>query len=243
MIRKILFFSIAAVFSLLPFSCENLAELGLSNEEIVSGLKEALNQGARVASQNLGITDGYFKDQAVKILLPADAANLIEKAYAVPGAELILKPYMESVVEKMNRGAEKAATKAVPIFADAITKMSITDAMNILKGNDTAATGYLRQTTSQPLTAAFAPEINAAMDEVGASAAWNTLFSKYNSYVTPFTTATLGLQTINPNLGEYATGKALNGLFRKVGDEETDIRNDISKRSSELLKKVFKEQD
>jgi hypothetical protein len=243
MIRKLIFFCFLPLFSLIPSSCENFAELGLTTEEIVSGLKEALNQGARVASQKLGITDGYFRDQAVKILLPPDAADLIEKAYAVPGAELILKPYLESVIEKMNRGAEKAATKAVPIFADAITNMSITDAMTILKGNDTAATGYLRQTTSQPLTAAFSPEINSAMDEVGATSAWNSLFTEYNTYVNPITTATLGLKTINPNLGEYATERALKGLFKKVGDEETSIRNDISKRSSDLLKKVFKEQD
>lgn len=243
MIRRIVFSFSLLLFSILPFSCEQLTELGLTNEEVVSGLKEALNQGARVASDGLGLTDGYFKDQAVKILLPADAVNMIEKAYAVPGAELLLKPYMETVIEKMNRGAEKAATKAVPIFANAISSMSITDAMNILKGSDTAATAYLRQTTSSQLTSAFAPEINSAMNEVGASTAWSTLFNEYNSYVTPFTAATLGLKTINPNLGEYATEKALNGLFRKVGDEETGIRTNLSKRGSDLLKKVFKEQD
>ena len=115
--------------------------------------------------------------------------------------------------------------------------------MNILKGNDTAATGYLRQTTFQPLTNAFAPEINASMEEVGASSAWNSLFTEYNKYVNPLTSATLGLETINPDLGEYATGKALNGLFYKVAGEEKEIRNNPAKRVSELMKKVFREQD
>jgi len=243
MIKKYFLKLFLLTFCLFPTSCDQLQELGITNEEVVSGLKEALNQGAKVASQNLGVTDGYFKDQAVKILLPPDALTMIEKAYAVPGAQTILEPYLATVVEKMNRGAEKAATKAVPIFADAISSMSINDAMNILKGNDTAATGYLRLTTYQPLTNAFAPEINAAMDEVGATSAWNSLFSEYNSYVNSTTTLLFGLQTINPNLGEYATEKALNGLFLKVGNEEKGIRNDISKRGSDLLKKVFKEQD
>ena len=243
MIRQRLIPFLMLIFSILPSSCEQLQELGLTNEEIVGGLKEALNLGAQSAGARLGVTDGYLGDQAVKILLPANAKTMIEKAYAIPGAEIILKPYLESVVEKMNRGAEKAATKAAPIFANAITSMSFSDAMNILKGDDTAATGYLRKTTYSPLNQAFAPEINAAMDEVGAASAWNSLFTEYNSYVNPITRATLGLETVNPNLGEYATEKALNGLFLKVADEEKLIRTDPLKRTTDLLKKVFKEQD
>ena len=241
--RHILYSVFLLVFSLLPSSCESLEEIGLSNEEIVGGLKEALNQGARVASEKLGVSDGFLADQAVKILLPSEAASMIQKAYSIPGAELLLKPYLETVVEKMNRGAEKAASKAVPIFANAITSMSFADAMNILKGEDTAATGYLRKTTLQPLTSEFAPEINAAMQEVGAASAWNTLFSEYNKYVNPVTSATLGLETVNPDLGEYATAKALNGLFLKVAGEEKEIRNNPAKRATDLMKKVFKEQD
>jgi hypothetical protein len=245
MIRNVFYAVCLLVFSLLPSSCENLAEIGLTNEEIVGGLKEALNQGARVASENLGVTNGYFGDQAVKILLPAEAASMIEKAYTLPGGETLLKPYVETVIEKMNRGAEKAATKAAPIFANAITSMSFSDAMNILKGDDTAATGYLRKTTFQPLDSAFAPEINSAMEEVGAASAWNSLFTDYNNLVTTysFISQPMGLTPINPNLGEYATEKALNGLFLKVSDEEKAIRNDPAKRISDLMKKVFKEQD
>jgi hypothetical protein len=241
--RHILYSVFLLVFSLLPSSCESLEEIGLSNEEIVGGLKEALNQGARVASEKLGVSDGFLADQAVKILLPSEAASMIQKAYSIPGAELLLKPYLETVVEKMNRGAEKAASKAVPIFANAITSMSFADAMNILKGEDTAATGYLRKTTLQPLTREFAPEINSAMEEAGAASAWNTLFSEYNKYVNPVTSATLGLETVNPDLGEYATAKALNGLFLKVAGEEKEIRNNPAKRATDLMKKVFKEQD
>lgn len=251
MIRQRLIPFLMLIFSILPSSCEQLQELGLTNEEIVGGLKEALNLGAQSAGARLGVTDGYFTDQAVKILLPADAKAMIEKAYLIPDglgpvAEAILKPYMASVIEKMNRGAEKAASKAAPIFANAITSMSFSDAMNILKGDDTAATGYLRTTTYSPLKTEFAPEIDSAMNEVGAASAWNTLFTTYNSYLDltdQETRTTLGLETINPNLGEYATEKALNGLFLKLAEEEKLIRTDPIKRTTDLLKKVFKEQD
>lgn len=244
MIRRFLFTASLLFFSLLPSSCDEIKDLLLTNEEIVAGLKEALNQGASEASGRLGVTDGYLKDAAVKILLPPDARSVVESAIANPlistlGLKTDLINYTNDVILKMNRGAEKAAGKAVPIFANAITSMSISDALNILKGTDTAATGYLRASTYQPLTSAFSPEINSALEEVGANSSWETLTSFYNNYIAIVT----GEDPINTNLGEYATQKALDGLFLKVADEEKAIRNDPMKRGSELLKKVFKEQD
>ena len=243
MIRRFLFTASLLFFSLLPSSCDKIKDLLLTNEEIVAGLKEALNQGASVASGRLGVTDGYFKDAAVKILLPPEARSVVESAIDNPLISTLLKTKLENykndVVLKMNQGAEKAAGKAVPIFANAITSMSISDALNILKGADTAATGYLRTTTYQPLTSAFSPEINSALEEVDANSSWETLTSFYNDLIAPVT----GGGSINTNLGEYATQKALDGLFLKVAEEEKAIRNDPLKRGSDLLKKVFKEQD
>jgi hypothetical protein len=243
MFKSLLSIVLAFAFFLVPTSCEQLEKLGITEEEIIAGLKEALNFGATSAGSQLSARDGYLGNQLLRIGLPTDALSMIEKAYTLPGAETLIKPILATVVEKMNRGAEKAASKAAPIFANAITSMTLTDGRNILMGTDTAATQYLRQKTFAPLTTAFAPEINAAMEEVGAGSAWNSLFTEYNSYVNPITTATLGLQKINPNLGEYATGRALSGLFVKVAEEEKLIRDDPAKRTTDLLKKVFAEQD
>ena len=243
MYKRVLFSVFVLIFSTIPFSCENLDSLGLSEADVISGLKEALNFGANKAGSQLSVVDGYLGNQALKIILPADAQAMIEKTYSIPGAQTLLTPILATVIEKMNRGAEKAATKAAPIFVNAITTMTVTDGLSILKGSDSAATSYLRSKTYTQLTSAFAPEINTAMDEVGAATAWNSLFSKYNSFVNPVTEFTLGLKIINPNLGEYATGKALSGLFVKVAEEEMLIRVDPAKRTTDLLKRVFAEQD
>lgn len=243
MLKRIFFPVFLLVFSLIPTSCENIQSLGLTETEIVSALRQALSLGADSASSQLSAVNGYYGNPALKILLPADAKAMIEKTYSLPGAQTLLEPILATVVEKMNRGAEKAAVKAAPIFINAITGMTVTDGLSILKGTDSAATAYLRSKTYSQLTSAFAPEINTAMDEVGAATAWNSLFTKYNSFVNPLTQLTLGLEPINPNLGEYATGKALNGLFIKVADQEKVIRTDVTKRTTELLRKVFAEQD
>ena len=238
MLKRFSFLLLFVSFVFIPFSCEELEKLGLSEADIVAGLKQALSFGSDSAGSQLSRTNGYFNDAAVKILLPPEAQQVVSYA-----SQIGLQPYINDVVLKMNRGAEKAATKAAPIFLNAITTMTITDGLNILNGADTAATGYLRSRTSSQLTTAFAPEINAAMDEVGATTAWNTLFSNYNTYANTFAGQLLGLQVVNPDLGGYATQKALNGLFLKVADQEKLIRNDPAKRTTDLLKKVFAEQD
>jgi hypothetical protein len=243
MLKRIFVPLFVLVFSFVPLSCENLDSIGLSEADVTAGLREALTVGANTAGTQLSATDGYFGNQALKILIPADARAMIEKTYSLPGAQALLEPILATVVEKMNRGAEKAASKAAPIFINAITSMTVTDGLSILKGSDSAATAYLRSKTYSQLTSAFSPEINTAMDEVGAATAWNSLFTNYNSFVNPITEFTLGLKTINPNLGEYATGKALNGLFVKVAEQEKLIRDNPAQRTTDLLRRVFAEQD
>lgn len=240
MLKKSVFYFIGLAFMLVPFSCEQLESLGLTEKEIIDGLKEALTLGANTAGTQLSATDGYFGNAALKILLPPEAKPVLDNITLIPGGQALL----DEVVLKMNRGAEKAASKAAPIFINAITGMTIQDGLSILKGSDSAATNYLRVKTFDDLTNAFAPEINTAMNEVGAASAWNTLFTNYNNWY-PAYNLIFGTNytSVNTNLGEYATGKALNGLFSKVAQEEKLIRDDPAQRTTDLLKKVFKEQD
>lgn len=235
--RIVLFFKILVVSAFLV-SCEELESLGLTDEEISGGLRAALDSGSVSASRSLSQTDGYFGNPTMKLLLPPEAQPVLNYA-----AQLGLQSQIDDLVLRMNRGAEKAAVKAAPIFSNAITTMTITDGLNILKGSDTAATSYLRTKTYSQLTSAFAPEINAAMDEVGAATLWNTVFSTYNTYANSFAGQILGLQPVNANLGAYATERALNGLFIRVKEKETAIRNNPALRTTDLLKKVFAEQD
>jgi hypothetical protein len=234
MLKKVSFYILVFTFGLIPFSCEELERIGITEEEIVNALKEALSVGAGSAGSQLSSLNGYFGNQALKILLPEEAKPILENVSRIPGCQSLI----DDAILKMNRGAEKAASKSVPIFVNAIKGMTVTQGRDILMGSDDAATQYLKSTTMTQLTNAFAPEINSAMDEVGATKAWELLFSNYN-IIAPL----LGLANVNPNLGEHATEKALKGLFLKVAEEEELIRNDVSKRTTDLLKKVFKEQD
>jgi hypothetical protein len=239
MLKKIAFSFLLIAFSLVPFSCEELESLGLTETEIITGLKEALNLGATTAGTQLSATDGYFGNQALKLLLPPEAKPVTDNLSLIPGGQLLV----DELILKMNRGAEKAATKAAPIFANAITSMTIEDGRDILVGSDSAATGYLRAKTYSQLSSAFAPEINTAMNEIGAATAWSNLFSRYNTFANSIVGIGLGLSPVNPDLGQYATGKALSGLFVKVAEEEKLIRDDPAKRTTDILKKVFAEQD
>ncbi len=232
-------FVFALVLLTVPTSCEHLEKLGISEQEIISGLREALSAGANSAASQLSVTDGYFGNQALKLLLPPEAKPVLDNISRIPGGQSLL----DDVVLKMNRGAEKAALKAAPIFVNAITSMTLTDGRNILMGSDTSATQFLRKNTFSQLTNAFAPEINSAMDEIGAASAWNTLFSNYNTVASSPAGILLNLQPVEANLGAYATNRALSGLFVKIAEQEKFIRDDPAKRTSDLLKKVFAEQD
>lgn len=198
----------------------------LSTSDVISGLKEALNQGVNKGTSKLSVVDGFFKDAAVKILLPPEAQKVEKTLRAVGMGKLV-----DDAILSMNRGAEDAAKSAAPIFVNAIKQMSITDAWNILRGSDTAATGYLRKTTTSPLTAAFRPIIDTSLKKVNATKYWTTMITAYNKV--PLVTK------INPDLSSYVTEKALSGVFYEVAQEEKNIRKDPLGQASDLLKKVF----
>ena len=202
----------------------------ISTDVVANGLKEALSKGTNKGTELLSQKDGYFKS-IYKIMLPEDAKKVCDKLRPVPGFASI----EEDVIEKLNRAAEDAAIKAKPIFLSAIKSMSITDAWNILKGKDNAATQYLQSTTTDPLYAEFKPIITESMEKVGAIQVWSSAVSKYNQI--PF------VKKANPDMTDYVTRKALEGLFKKIEEEEKDIRHNLSSRTSDLLKKVFSKQD
>ena len=199
---------------------------GLSSDDIASGLKDALAKGTQKSTDKLSAVDGFFKDAAVKILFPPEAAKM-EKTLRSAG----FGPQVDKAILDINRAAEDAAKSAAPIFLNAIKSMSVTDAIGILRGPDTAATGYLRKTTSVQLTGAFLPVIKSSLDKVGATNSWKTVVDAYNKI--PFQ------KKVNPDLPAYCTQKALDGVFYYVAIEEKSIRANPAGQADELLKKVF----
>jgi hypothetical protein len=197
----------------------------LSSDEIVSGLKEALSLGAQKSSDKLSATDGFFKDAAVKILLPKQIRDIENKLKMLGMGKLVEKAELS-----MNRAAEDASKSAAPIFLSAIKKMTVTDALNILRGTDTAATAYLRKTTSPELTSAFRPIIEESLKKVDATKYWKDVFTAYNRFSsTP----------VDTDINSYVTQKALDGIFYYVAKEEVNIRENPAGRVTDILKKVF----
>ncbi len=198
----------------------------LSTNEVANGLKEALNVGINKGTSKLSAVDGFFKDAAIKILLPPEAQKVEKTLRSVGMGKLV-----DDAVLSMNRAAEDAAKSAAPIFLNAVKQITIQDAWSILRGSDTAATGYLRSKTISPLTEAFRPSIEKSLGKVNATRYWNALFTAYNKM--PF------VSKINPDLSAYVTEKATSGIFYQVGQEEKDIRKNPLARTTDLLKKVF----
>lgn len=203
---------------------------GLSNDQIISGLKQALIQGTSKGVNVLSVKDGFFKNAAVKVLFPPEAQK-VEKTLRDVGAGQVV----DIAIEKLNRAAEDAASGAKDIFVNAITKMTVNDAMNILMGADNSCTNYLRKSTSSALFASFNPVIKNSLNQVGASSAWNTVMSNYNKI--PF------VDKVNTDLDDYVTNKAMDGVFLMIEKEEKLIRKDPVQRVTDLLKKVFAMQD
>ncbi len=225
----ILSFAIMSLF----ISCDvlqNLPSEVLTNQQIASGLKEALNNGITKQVTNLAVTDGFYKNELVKILLPTELQK-IDKTLRKIG----LGNLADEGLKVLNRAAEDAVGEAIPIFVDAIKGMSFNDAKNILMGNQDAATTYLTQATSNALYQKFNPIIQNSFQKVGADQIWKNIITKYNTI--PF------VNQVNPNLTDYVTNEALTGVFKMVAKEELNIRTKIASRTSDLLKKVFKLQD
>ncbi len=199
---------------------------GLSNEDIVQGLKEALTIGSNNSASNASKVDGYYKHPVIKIPFPPDAQK-VEKTARSAG----MGSQVDTFVLKMNRAAEDAGKTVAPIFVDAVKNMTITDGVGILRGNNDAATVYLRNNTSDALKIKFKPIIQASIDRVQVMKYWKPLIDNYNRI--PFVTK------INPDLNEYICNKALDGLFYLVAQEELKIRKDPMAQVTDILKKVF----
>jgi hypothetical protein len=202
-----------------------LAGKNLSNDDIVSGLKEALRVGTDSSSKKLAKLDGYFADAAIKILMPAEAQKA-EKTLRSLG----MGSMVDKAIVSMNRAAEDAAKGVGNIFWNSIQQMSITDGLQILKGSDTAATSYLKKTTTTELTSKFKPVIDSSLKKFDATKYWADVFNAYNK---------VSLKKVNPDLTGYVTEKALSGLFYNIALQEQKIRNDPAAQVTEILKKVF----
>ncbi|MEM6737554.1 MAG: DUF4197 domain-containing protein [Bacteroidota bacterium] len=248
------------VIIFLAISCDILNQVSsslpssgsLTDSEIIQGLKEALNVGTDKSVSKASAVNGYLKNQAIKILLPQDVRDLKSKidknsvasaAYTIyirkfnNGADLF-----DELVTSMNRGAEKAAKQASSIFLSAIKSMTISDARGILNGGSTSATDYFYQKTNLELLNAFQPEVKTALNNTGAS----EIYSKTYDFLS-YDPGGLGLTTvgkildisIEPSLEEYATNKAIDGLFYLLGEEEKQIRNNPYDYGKKILERVF----
>ena len=202
----------------------------LSNTEIASGLRQALDFGIDKQVTKLTQEDGFFKNELVKILLPEELQK-VDKALRDIG----LSNLADEGLKVLNRAAEDAVKEATPIFVEAVKGITFDDAKTILLGNNDAATRYLTSKTQTALYAKFNPVIKNSFSKVGAEEIWNNLINKYNSI--PFT------NNVNPDLTDYVTGEALKGVFTMIAVEEKDIRTKISSRTTDLLRKVFALQD
>lgn len=198
----------------------------LTNEEVVSGLKEALTVGTNSSSSIASQLDGFYKNPRLFIPWPSEARDMKTKL-----VQMGLSKKVEEFEMSLNRAAEEAAKKAAPVFVSAITNMSVQDGFAILKGSDTAATNYLRKSTYASLKEQFTPVVREAIEKVNVTSYWQPLATTYNKL--PL------VKKQNPNLEEYVTEKAINGLMVLIADEEIKIRKDPAARATELLKKVF----
>jgi hypothetical protein len=202
----------------------------ISEIEISKGLKEALNNGISKQVMLISAKDGFLKNEEVKITLPGELKK-VDKQLRQLGMEKLA----DKGLELLNRAAEDAVKEATPIFIDAIKEMTFTNAKNILFGNESAATTYLQTNSSSALYTKFNPVIKKSFAKVGADTVWNEIISQYNRI--PF------VKKITPDLTDYTTKKAMEGVFKMIAVEEKEIRTKLTARNSGVLQKVFELQD
>jgi len=202
----------------------------LSTDEVALGLKEALNQGVDHGVSLLSAPDGFLKSQ-YKILLPDEAQKVTDRLQRVPGFSNV----EEVILERINRSAEDAVGRAGPIFGQAIRSMTIEDAWGILRGEEDAATRYLHNKTKEQLYAEFNPVIEESLNKFNALDYWESAVNAYNSI--PL------VESLNPRLDDYITTKALEAVFDRIAIEELMIRNEVDRRTTDLLRRVFARQD
>jgi len=252
-------------------SCEYFdvnTEDGLSTEEIIEGLKTALKLGADSSTTKLSALDGYYLDEAVKILLPPEADIIydnLSKLNSIPGGSIVtatIEDQLEKLVLSINRSAEDAADDALPILTDAVTSLSITDGWDILNGtvpgvdstksadfDSLAATHYLERETKTGLIGVFSEPMNTALQKplvfsVSAYSLWNNITSSYNTAASTYNSLDIldlwdDIQPVNTDIGEFVTTKAMDGLFLKVGEEEKKIRRDPFQWAIDIIQRVF----
>lgn len=234
MIKRILVLVIAIQFA----GCAELQKIasqlpnggGLTQTQIGNGLRQALDQGISNQVTKLTATDGFYRNELVKILLPEEL-QAVDKGLR----QLGLGNLADEGIKVLNRAAEDAVKTATPIFVNAVKEITFNDAKNILLGNQNAATTYLQSKTNQSLYNSFSPVINYSFAKVGADKIWSNLITKYNSI--PF------VKSVNPDLTAYVTEQALKGVFTMIEVEEKGIREKVGLRSTNLLKQVFALQD
>ena len=205
-------------------------EYGISDAEISSGLKQALQFGIDKEVTSLARENGFFSNELVRIGLPPELQK-VDKTLRDVGLDALA----DEGLKVLNRAAEDAVSEAIPVFANAVTGITFADARNILLGSNDAATVYLSNKTEKELYTRFNPIISNSLDKVGATQIWKNIIQKYNSL--PITS------NVNPDLPDYVTNEALDGVFLMIAREENDIRNTLSARTTDLLRKVFALQD
>ena len=232
--KKVLMLMVAVSLS----SCAEMQQVmnqfpqtqGIGGVDIAGGLKEALNNGISKQVTKLTTTDGFYRNELVKILLPEELRKVDSGL-----RKLGLNSLADEGLKVLNRAAEDAVKEAIPIFVDAVRNMSFADARGILMGSQNSATNYLQNSTSTALYGKFNPVIKNSFTKVGADKVWANIITKYNSL--PL------VNKVNPDLTDYVTNQAMNGVFKMVAVEEKNIRTNISSRTSVLLQKVFAMQD
>lgn len=215
----------------------------LTQAEISAGLKEALNIGISTGCKALAANNGYYNDLATRIGLPSEAAVITKNISKLPGGEAVVT----KVIKNINAAASDAASEAVPIFASALTSMSISDATKILTSKGQAATDYFKTKTKTPLKNLFGKYITTSVNKklignVSPQSLWDDMTTSWNGVANTVVGKAAGLTTVKTDLTDYLTDKAVDGIYYKVGEQEKKIRTDVNERTSALLKKVFARQ-
>lgn len=208
----------------------DLPQGGVTPEEIAEGLRQALDFGIDKQVTKLTQEDGFYKNELVKILLPQELQKVDNTL-----RDIGLGNLADEGIKALNRAAEDAVKEATPIFITAVRDITFNDVKTILLGDDDAATQYLTTKTQTALYDKFQPVIQSSFSKVGADQIWANLINKYNSI--PFT------NDVNPDLTDYVTGEALQGVYTMIAVEEKEIRTKVESRTTDLLKRVFEMQD
>lgn len=228
MIRNIV---IILLLSLTAISCESLSKISvpvaITETEAAQGIREALDQGVGKGINLLNKEDGFFGNQAYKLLLPEEALKIENTLRQLGMGSLV-----DRAILQINRAAEDAVGYARPVFGDAIREMSIADAINIIRGADTAATQYFRQKTKDKLIAAFSPIIKSSLEKFSATKYYGDMVKTYNGFPTT-------INKLNPDLPSYVVDKAVGALFDQIAKEESNIRSHAAARTTEVMKRVF----